>query len=126
MKTKKFFCLGIILISNIAVAKIRTALDVQREYLECIKSKECQERHKVKIVTTWDILQDYTKITEKNLQKIKLERKRKEEEKKRKKLEEEKKRKEFDERLKREEEKRRREHKEFINGLKRWFGRMKF
>lgn len=123
MKTKNFFCLGIILISNIAVAKIRTALDVQREYLECIKSKECQERHKVKIVTTWDILQDYTKITEKNLEKIKLEKKRKEEEKKRKKLEEEKKRKEFDEKLRKDEEKRKKEHQEFINKLKKWFFR---
>lgn len=123
MKTKRIFCLGIILISNIAVAKIRTALDVQREYLECIKSKECQERHKVKIVTTWDILQDYTKITEKNLEKIKIERKRKEEEKKRKKLEEEKKRKEFDEKLRKDEEKRKKEHQEFINKLKKWFFR---
>ena len=125
MKTKKFFCLGIILISNIAVAKIRTALDVQREYLECIKSKECQERHKVKIVTTWDILQDYTKITEKNLEKIKIEKKRKEEQKKKKKQEEEKRRKEFDEKLRKEEEKQRKEHKEFIEKIKKWYGRLK-
>ena len=94
MKMKKVFCLGVIILGTNGFSKLRTALDVKKEYLECIKSKECQERHKVKIVTTWDIIQDYTKITSKNLEKIKLERKRKEE------------------------EKRKKEHQEFINRLK--------
>ena len=126
MEMKRIFCLGFIILGTNGFSKLRTALDVQKEYLECTKSKECREKHTPKIRTSLTVMREYIAVTDKNLERIRQDNKRKEEEKKRKKLEEEKRRREFNEKLKKEEEKRRREHKEFIEGIKRWYGKLKF
>lgn len=122
MKIKKVFCLFAILGVNNVFAN---NFDIQKEYQKCMRSEECKKRHTQPVWTNWDVIKEYMNITGKNLEKLKIEKKKKEEEKRRKKEEEERKRKEFDEKLRKDEEKQRQEHKEFIQKIKKWYGRLK-
>lgn len=114
MKIKKVFCLFAILGVNNVFAN---NFDIQKEYQKCMRSEECKKRHTQPVWTNWDVIKEYMQITGKNLEKLKLEKKKKEEEKR--------KRKEFDEKLRKDEEKQRKEHKEFIDKIKKWYGRLK-
>lgn len=114
MKTKNFICLFAILVANNGLAN---NFDIQKEYQKCMRSEACKKRHNPNTWTNWDNIIEYMHITNTNLEKVRLERKRKEEQKKKKKEEED---------MKKDAEKMRREQDEYIKKFKKWYGRMKF
>lgn len=114
MKTKNFVCLFAILVANNGLAN-NTNFDLQKEYSKCMRSESCKKRHNPNTWTNWDNIIEYMQITDQNLEKLKTEKKQKEEQKKEKEEED----------LKKEAEKMRREQDEYIKRLKKWYGRLK-